>query len=293
MKGVVYTSTGSNYLVKEVDSNVFWNCRLRGKLKIDKEIKSSNPIAVGDIVNYDIENEDTKEGIIHNIAPRNNYIVRVSPHNRHHKHIVAANLDQTLLIATVKDPTTSLGFIDRFLITAEMYHIPAILVFNKIDILDANDMLVLQHYQSIYEAIGYQVRTIAAIASNSPELEDLKSILYDKTTLVSGHSGVGKSTLLNQLDTTFAAMHTLENNARIIDTPGVKEFGLVAVTKAELAQYFPEMRKYMSGCKFNNCQHINEPQCAVKNAIEAGEISIERYESYLSIYLTINDNTYS
>lgn len=311
MIGIVYKSTGSHYILLDPETEIFWHCRIRGKLKIDKQIKSTNPIAVGDKVLFNCEDERLHTGIIQNIVPRTNYIVRKSPHNRHHKHIIAANIDQTLLIATIAAPKTSLGFIDRFLITAEMYHIPAILVINKTDLLDADDNAYLTHIQSIYEEIGYTFVAISAIHQQHESISALKQILKGKTTLISGHSGVGKSTIINQLDnkltiktgdvsewsgkgqhtTTFAEMHMVDD-FRIIDTPGLKEFGLIDIDKEELAQYFPEMRAAMHACKFNNCQHINEPHCAVKNEISEGKISIERYESYLSIYASIEQPSY-
>lgn len=302
MKGLVYKSTGSYYNVKTIDG-AFYNCRIRGKLKIDKSIKSTNPIAVGDWVNFEIEDENIATGIIEDILPRENYMVRSSPHNRNQKHIVASNLDQSILIATITDPKTSLGFIDRFLITAEMYHIPAVIVFNKKDLIKGEALLDdWADKVAIYEMIGYKTLTISATSEDG--LEPLKALLHGKTSLISGHSGVGKTTLINALDTTldlrvgaisdwsgkgqhtttFAEMHDLDEQTRIIDTPGVKEFGLVNIEKEQLAHYFPEMRQLMNACRFNNCVHINEPDCAIKNAVEEGEIAYERYESYLGIY---------
>lgn len=310
MKGLIYKSTGSYYNVKSEDGQL-WNCRIRGKLKIDKTIKSTNPIAVGDWVNFDIEDESILTGIIKDIYPRENYMVRSSPHNRNQKHIVAANLDQSVLVATITDPKTSFGFIDRFLITAEMYHIPAIIVFNKKDLIQGEYLLdEWANKVAIYEMIGYKTVTISATATNG--LDPLKELLAGKTSLISGHSGVGKSTLINALDetldlrvgeiseysgkgqhtTTFAEMHDLDDTTKIIDTPGVKEFGLVNIEKEQLAHYFPEMRALMKDCRFNNCVHINEPDCAIKNAVEEGEISYERYESYVGIYSGIEAPNY-
>jgi ribosome biogenesis GTPase len=239
------------------------------------------------------------------VQDRRNYIVRVSPHNKHQKHIVASNLDLVLLIATITQPQTSLGFIDRFLVTAEAYRVPAILVINKTDLLSKEDEYDLQRWQKIYEAVGYRVMPISA---HHPEsLQNLKAMLKDKTTLFSGHSGVGKSTLINQLipdlelrteivsdysgkgqhTTTFAEMFDLPHGGNIIDTPGVKEFGLIDMSQDELAFYFPEMQRLLSQCRFNNCKHINEPGCAVKAAVEKDLVSVERYQSYLSIWESI------
>jgi ribosome biogenesis GTPase len=296
----VYKSTGSFYLAYD-DSGKKWNCRVRGKLKIDDEISSTNPIAVGDKVMLLIEDEEECSAIITDILSRENYMVRTSPHNRHQKHIVAANLDQALLVATIKEPRTSSGFIDRFLITAEAYYIPAIIVFNKADLLKGKYRDEWQDRKEIYEAIGYE--TFVATAIKGEGLAELQERLKDKTTLFSGHSGVGKSTLINyfipeknlkvqevsgwsgkgQHTTTFAEMFDLPFGGRIIDTPGVKEFGIVDMEREELSHYFPEMKARISGCRFNNCIHINEPDCAIKAAVEEGQVSIERYESYIGI----------
>lgn len=300
MIATVYKSTGSFYLAYD-DSGKKWNCRVRGKLKIDDEISSTNPIAVGDKVMLLIEDEEECSAIITDILSRENYMVRTSPHNRHQKHIVAANLDQALLVATIKEPRTSSGFIDRFLITAEAYHIPAIIVFNKADLLKGKYRDEWQDRKEIYEAIGYE--TFVATAIKGEGLAELQERLKDKTTLFSGHSGVGKSTLINyfipeknlkvqevsgwsgkgQHTTTFAEMFDLPFGGRIIDTPGVKEFGIVDMEREELSHYFPEMKARISGCRFNNCIHINEPDCAIKAAVEEGQVSIERYESYIGI----------
>ncbi|KAA5537336.1 ribosome small subunit-dependent GTPase A [Taibaiella lutea] len=300
MIATIYKSTGSFYLAYDASGRK-WNCRVRGKLKIDTDISSTNPIAVGDIVALTVENEGEDSAIIMDIKQRNNYMVRTSPHNKHQKHIVAANIDLALLVATMAEPRTSNGFIDRFLITAEAYHIPAIIVFNKSDLLEGKSMEEYENRKAIYEKIGY--KTFLAAAEKGLGLDALADMLKDKTTLFSGHSGVGKSTLINyfipnqnlrvqevsgwsgkgQHTTTFAEMFDLPQGGRIIDTPGVKEFGIVDMEREELSHYFPEMKVLINDCKFNNCIHINEPGCAVKAAVAAGEVSMERFESYIAI----------
>ena len=304
MQGIIYKSTGSWYILKDDEGNV-WNARIKGKLKIDETISSTNPIAVGDNVDFDIENEDTKTGIIKSVNERHNYIVRVSPHNKNQKHIIASNLDLALVVTTIASPRTSTGFIDRFLLTAEAYHIPAVVVVNKIDLLNKKQQAHLEEWQDIYSSAGYTIFPLVALDETS--LTELKNLLFGKTTLFSGHSGVGKSTLINQLipdlkikttevsdwsgkgqhTTTFAEMYDLPDGGKIIDTPGVKEFGLIDIEKEELAHYFPEMRERMNDCKFNNCLHINEPGCAIKQAVNDGEVSIERYANYMTILDTI------
>jgi ribosome biogenesis GTPase / thiamine phosphate phosphatase len=304
LQGIIYKSTGSWYQVRDEDGKLY-KARIKGKMKIDKNISSSNPVAVGDVVLMDMEEREDAQAMIHTVKDRRNYIVRVSPHNKHQKHIVASNLDLVLLIATIAQPQTSLGFIDRFLVTAEAYQVPAILVINKTDLLTQDDEYTLQRWDKIYTEIGYRVMPISA---HKPEtLQNLKDALKGRTTLFSGHSGVGKSTLINQLipnlelrteivsdysgkgqhTTTFAEMFDLPDSGHIIDTPGVKEFGLIDMTQDELAQYFPEMQRLLSQCRFSNCKHINEPGCAVKAALEKDIVSEERYISYLSIWESI------
>lgn len=284
----------------------FYQARIKGKMKIDRQISSTNPVAVGDRVVMEIEPGEQLQGMITTVEKRENYIVRVSPHNKHQKHIVAANLDLALLIATVREPQTSFGFIDRFLVTAEAYHIPAVLVINKADLLQQEeDKPLLDHWQQIYTNAGYPVLIVSAQQPES--LQPLKEILRGKTTLFSGHSGVGKSTLINHLipdldlrteivseysgkgqhTTTFAEMFDLPDGGQIIDTPGVKEFGLIDMQQNELAEYYPEMRRLLPECRFANCKHINEPGCAVKAGLETGAVAEERYHTYLSIWESV------
>lgn len=299
MKGVVIKSTGSWYNVLSEDGHMI-DCRIKGVFRI-KGIKTTNPIAVGDSVLFELEEEG--KGVIHTIHDRKNYIIRKSINLSKQSHIIAANMDQALLIATLALPRTSAGFIDRFLLTAEAYHIPVSIVFNKIDLFEKNVELMdeLNAFIAVYEKIGYKCYKVSA--TENKDIEVLRGLTKGKTTLVSGHSGVGKSTLVNAMDkqlnlkvgeisdvhfkgkhtTTFAEMHPLSYGGYIIDTPGIKELGLVDMEKEEIADYFPEMRALRNECKFNNCMHINEPKCAVLEAVEKGEIASSRYNSYLSI----------
>jgi ribosome biogenesis GTPase len=301
-EGLIYKSTGSWYMLRDNEGRT-WQARIRGKLKIDTEIASTNPIAVGDVVFFDIEEESANTAIIKDIKQRRNYIVRVSPHNRNQKHIVAANLDAALVLATLAEPRTSNGFIDRFLITAEAYHIPAIIVINKVDLHAQKHQEHLALWRDMYEKAGYEVFPISALQPET--IQALTGRIEGGTTLFSGHSGVGKSTLINALmpdlalrtaevsgwsgkgqhTTTFAEMFDLPGSGagKIIDTPGVKEFGLIDMKREELSHYFPEMRRALNNCRFNNCVHIDEPGCAVKEAVEQGDISEMRYLSYLTI----------
>ena len=304
LKGIVYKSTGSWYSVKDEQGN-FWDARIKGKFKIDVEISSTNPIAVGDKVVMEVEDEKVKTAIINEVCNRDNYMVRVSPHNKNQKHIIAANIDLALMIVTIADPRTSTGFIDRFLITAEAYHIKAVIVVNKTDLLKPKHEMILEQWKDIYSGAGYELYPVAAMLPDT--LTTLKERIKDRTTLFSGHSGVGKSTLINKLlpgmdlrthvvsgwsgkgqhTTTFAEMFDLPEGGRIIDTPGVKEFGLIDFQKEELSHYFPEMKPLINDCKFNNCMHTNDPACAVKRAVADGRISEDRYISYLNILESI------
>ncbi|MBN8566499.1 MAG: ribosome small subunit-dependent GTPase A [Flavobacteriales bacterium] len=300
MTGIVYKSTGSWYTVK-AENNQFYDCRIKGKFRM-KGIKSTNPIAVGDVVDFEIdETSDAVTGNIHNIHDRKNYIVRKSVNLSKQTHIIASNIDIVFLLVTINNPVTTTSFIDRFLVTAEAYHIKAVLVFNKIDTYDdatLDDQLFLQY---IYSQIGYECLRVSATAGKG--LEELKKMMEGKVCMFSGHSGVGKSTLVNALEpnlnlktkeisdlhqqgqhtTTFAEMFDLSFNSKIIDTPGIRGFGIVDMEKQEIKGYFPEFFELEDHCKFNNCLHKDEPYCAIKNALDEDKIAWSRYKSYLQI----------
>ena len=299
MQGLVIKSTGSWYQVHAEDG-VNYDCRIKGKFRI-KGIQTTNPIAVGDVVDFEME-PNSGNGVINNLHERKNYIIRKSINLSRQSQIIAANMDQAFLVVTLVSPRTSLGFIDRFLATAEAYHIPSTLIFNKLDLFNESGLEILDEYKSIYENIGYPCYAVSALeGTNMPQLQDL---LKEKTTLFSGHSGVGKSSLINVLlpgrdiktgevsessdkgqhTTTFAEMHQLPFGGYLIDTPGIRELGIFDIRPEELGHYFREIRDRMQDCKFHNCRHVNEPGCAVMKAVEEGEIELSRYESYLSIY---------
>ena len=308
MKARIYKSTGSWYVAKTEDGKMY-NARIKGIFKID-EITSTNPIAVGDEVEMVIEDIAEESAMIDTIYDRRNYVARVSPHNKRQHHIIASNLEQSILFATLKEPKTSQGFIDRFLISCESYHIPAIIVFNKADLYKKKEIEKFALLNEIYESIGYNVVLVSV--QDNKGVDEVKALLHNKTTLLSGHSGVGKSTFINAVfpqfnlrtqevsgwsgkglhTTTFAEMFDLESGGQIIDTPGVREFGIVDVSKQELSHFFPEMRALINDCQFNNCMHINEPGCAVKDAVNIGTIAIDRYASYLTILDTMEDKSY-
>ena len=303
MQGIVYKSTGSWYNVKD-HSGKMWNARIKGVFKLDG-ITSSNPIAVGDIVDFEEENQNEQTVIITQIHDRKNYINRQSPRAKSQQHIIAANIDQSLLIATIKEPRTSQGFIDRFLVACEMYHVPAVILFNKTDLYKEKDLAKFEKMKEVYEKIGYKVASTSLKLGQN--MDHLETVLKDKITLVSGHSGVGKSTFINavipnasiktqnisgwsgkgQHTTTFAEMYELAFGGKIIDTPGMKEFGLIGLERQELSGYFPEMKQRLNDCQFNNCLHINEPGCAVKQAVVDEQIDEERYISYYNILESI------
>ena len=297
-KGLVIKSTGSWYTVKTEDNEII-NCRIKGKFRL-KDIKTTNPVTVGDSVQLEIEEDGN--GIIAEIDPRKNYIIRKSVNLSKKAHIIASNIDLAFLVITINYPQTYTNFIDRFLVSAEAYHIPTTLIFNKIDLYNQKDLEEMNKLVAIYSNIGY--KCIKTSAEKNINIDLVKNEMKNKTSVFSGNSGVGKSTLINLIDsrlniktsdisdshnqgrhtTTFAEMHELTFGGHIIDTPGIKGLGIVDIEKEEIHHYFPEMRKLMNNCKFNNCVHINEPKCAVKDAFEKGEISESRYENYLNLY---------
>jgi ribosome biogenesis GTPase len=303
MRALIYKSTGSWYAAKNEEGRQY-NARIKGVLKISG-LTSTNPIAVGDIVEMEPENDLESTATITAILDRKNYIARVSPHNKNQHHIVASNLDQSFLFATIKDPKTSQGFIDRFLVSCEAYHLPAVIVFNKADIYRKKELEKFEELKSIYEPLGYTVLLTSIV--NNEGISTVKELLHNKVTLLSGHSGVGKSSLINAIfpelslrtkevsdwsgkgmhTTTFAEMFDLPFGGKVIDTPGVREFGVVDIGKHELSHYFPEMRQRLNNCQFNNCMHINEPGCAIKEALNKGEIHVDRYVSYMAILDTM------
>lgn len=308
MRATIYKSTGSWYEVKD-ENGKHWNARIKGVFKID-DITSTNPIAVGDEVEIETENELESGAIINHIYDRRNYINRQSPRHKHQHHIVASNIDQSLLVATLKEPRTSQGFIDRFLVACEMFHVPAIIIFNKADLYRNKETERFEALKQMYEAIGYKVELISV--EKNEGVERIFELLHNKTSLLSGHSGVGKSSLLNALlpgsniktqdvsgwsgkglhTTTFAEMFDLPGGGKIIDTPGMREFGIVHVSKQELSHYFPEMRVRINDCQFNNCLHMNEPGCAIKQAVIDEKIHEDRYISYCSILDSIEEKKY-
>ncbi len=308
MQARIYKSTGSWYVAKTNAGEIF-NARIKGIFKID-DITSTNPVAVGDIVNVEIEDAAENSVIITEITERNNYIARISPRNKNQHHIIAANIDQCLLIATLKEPKTSQGFIDRCLVSAEAFHIPSIIIFNKSDIYSQKEWNVFENLKMIYESIGYPVYSISV--KNNEGVDDIKKMLTNKVTLFFGHSGVGKSTLINFIipqlklqtqevsnwsgkgmhTTTFAEMFDLPFNGNIIDTPGLREFAITGIERTELSHYFIEMKKFLQHCRFNNCLHLEEPNCAVKKAVEEKKISLERYISYCNILASMPEDDY-
>ena len=300
MKGTVYKSTGSWYQVK-AENGEFYDCRIKGKFRI-KGIKSTNPVAVGDQVEIDLEEiSGQTQGVIKKIKDRDNYIIRRSVNLSKQTHIIAANIDQVFLMVTLNNPPTFTTFIDRFLVTAEAYHVKAVLLFNKIDTYNEDELLEIKFLAKLYRDIGYEC--IGISAKSGKNVDKVKEMMLGKTSMFSGHSGTGKSTLINALEpslnlktleiseqhkqgqhtTTFAEMFDLSFDARIIDTPGIKGFGVVDIDKEELGNYFPEFFELKQDCKFHNCLHLNEPKCAVKDALEEGEIPWSRYKSYLQI----------
>jgi len=297
MEGRVMKSTGSWYEVMGEDQKIY-SCRLQGKLRLE-EIKESNPVAVGDLVELIVENQDAS---ITEIKPRDNHILRQSVKKTGHNHVLAANIDQVMLIATLKQPRTSTGFIDRFLVTAEAFRISQVVVFNKKDLLNTDELDEMDRLHNLYGSVGVSVELISA--KDDPSLESVRNLLNGKTTLVAGHSGVGKSTILNRLfphlnqavsgvsvatdkgthTTTFAEMFMIDPKTFVIDTPGIKEWGLSEMNQQEISDYFPEMRELRLECKFGSrCLHLQEPKCAIRQAVADGRIYASRYDSYVSM----------
>lgn len=300
MTGTVYKSTGSWYQVK-TDAETSFECRIKGKFRIEG-IKSTNPIAVGDVVDFEIEtNNNTETGVIYTIHDRKNYIIRKSVNLSKQTHIIAANVDQVFLLITIDNPPTFTSFIDRFLVTAEAYSVKTILVFNKIDAYELEQRAEVLYLKDIYEQIGYQCVEVSATTNKNVDM--IKELMVGNTSMFVGHSGVGKTTLVNAIEpnlnlktkeismqhkqgqhtTTFAEMFDLSFDAKIIDTPGIKGFGVVDMDKDEVDDYFPEFLAVKNDCKFNNCLHVEEPKCAVKEAVENESVSPSRYRSYLQI----------
>lgn len=300
MTGLVYKSTGSWYTLKTLNGKVY-QCRIKGKFRL-KDIKSTNPIAVGDFVEFKLETKNDEEtGVITRIQERKNYIVRKSVNLSKQTHIIASNIDQVFLLITINNPPTFTSFIDRFLVTAEAYSIKAILLFNKIDTYDEETLLEVKYLAALYRKIGYEC--IGISAKTGKNIDKVKQLMVDKVSMFSGHSGVGKSTLINTIEpeldlktkelseqhqqgqhtTTFAEMFDLSFGAKIIDTPGIKGFGVVDMDDEEVGDFFPEFFELKQNCKFNNCLHIHEPKCAVKEALDNDEVAFSRYRSYIQI----------
>ena len=300
MRGLVYKSTGSWYSVK-TPSNEQFDCRIKGKFRLDG-IKSTNPIAVGDYVDFELEkNSDVVTGVINNICERKNYVLRKSVNLSKQTHILASNIDIVFLIITISSPVTSTNFIDRFLLTSNAYSINTVLLFNKIDLLDKVEKKVLKKLIEIYTNIGYECCQISA--KKQFNIDKVELLMKDKVSMFGGHSGVGKSTLINSLQpdlnlrtnnisvqhsqgqhtTTNAELFDLDFGAKIIDTPGIRGFGIVDFNKSDIKNYFPEFYKLVNQCKFNDCMHVNEPKCIVKEFVEDGKIAVSRYENYLQI----------
>ncbi|WP_339752379.1 ribosome small subunit-dependent GTPase A [uncultured Winogradskyella sp.] len=300
MTGIVYKSTGSWYTVKTLNGK-FYECRIKGRFRLEG-IKSTNPIAVGDIVEFELETKNnTETGVINRIEDRKNYIVRKSVNLSKQTHIIASNIDQVFLLVTIDNPPTFTSFIDRFLVTTEAYSIKTILLFNKVDTCDDETLLEVKYLASVYRKIGYEC--IGISATTGKNIDKVKALMLNRVSMFAGHSGVGKSTLVNAIEpsldlktksistqhmqgqhtTTFAEMFDLSFDAKIIDTPGIKGFGVVNMDKEEVGDYFPEFFALKQDCKFNNCLHLKEPKCAVKEALENDEISYSRYRSYLQI----------
>lgn len=300
MEGIIYKSTGSWYSVKG-ENGQFYQCRIKGKFRI-QGIKNTNPIAVGDRVVFSLEDRSTdNQGVINQILPRTNYIIRKSVNLSKRTHIIASNIDYAFLLVTLNNPTTLTSFIDRFLVSSEAYSIKTILLFNKIDTYNQEELLQVKYLAAMYRQIGYEC--IGISAKTQKNIDKVKELMTGKTSVISGHSGTGKSTLINSISpelnlrtasiseqhqqgqhtTTFAEMFDLDFGGSIIDTPGIKGFGVVDMEKDEVSDFFPEFFALKQHCKFNNCLHVDEPNCAVKEALDSNELSWSRYKSYLQI----------
>lgn len=307
-EGLVIKSTGKWYHVED-ERGTIWECRIRGRIRL-RGLRTTNPIAVGDKVHIEPEKGEDNRALIVDILPRKNYIIRRSVNLSKEAQIVASNVDQAFLMATLKRPDTSTGFIDRFLVSAEAYEIPVIILFNKIDECDKEEVEMVEDLAAMYLEIGYEVYIISSL--DEADVGPVRDMMAGKINMIGGHSGVGKSTLINGLNpdieiltadvseyhqkgmhtTTSAEMHHIGNGGYIIDTPGIKGFGLVDIPREELHHHFPELFALLPGCKFHNCLHVKEPGCAVKAAVEAGDIPETRYHNYLMMYEFDDENPY-
>lgn len=307
-KGKVLKSTGKWYRVLQENGEEL-DCRIRGRLRLEG-LKTTNPLAVGDVVHLSGKRDEEGKGVIEDYEPRINYIVRKSTNLSKQLHILAANIDRAYLLVTLKHPETHTVFIDRFLVAAESFRIPVTLLFNKIDLLDEHEKERLTELQYMYETVGYPCHAISA--ADALQVRFLRDEINEKQVMIAGHSGTGKSTLVNALDpelnlrigeissahhqgqhtTTFAEMHPLRSGGYIIDTPGIRAFGIIDLEKEVISHYFPEMRELIGECRFHNCRHLNEPSCAVKAAVEEGGIFGSRYQTYLQLMLGDDDDVH-
>ena len=300
MKGTVVKSTGSNYEVRIDSDGTIIQCRIKGKMRTE-DIKSTNPVAVGDFVDIEMESEDSSEGLICELLPRRNYVVRRASNLSKQTHVLAANVDQALLLVTINYPVTTPVFIDLFLASAEAFGVPVVIVFNKIDRYDSRHREELDNFKSIYSDMGYDVVEISAKYEQG--LDKVKEFLKDKISVIAGHSGVGKSTLINRIEpglnlrtdeisecnnsgkhtTTHAEMHAFSFGGYVIDTPGIRGFGITGIDDNEISHYFRDIFRISDACQYNNCTHRHEPGCAVKLAVEEGRLALSRYQSYINI----------
>ena len=305
MKGIVYKSTGSWYSVK-TKQGIEYQCRIKGKLRLDN-LKSTNPLAVGDIVEFDLENNDkSNSGIIDQVCERKNYILRKSVNLSKQTHILAANIDMLFVVITLNNPVTTTNFIDRFLISSNAYSIDTTLLFNKIDSYSKNQILEIEKLINIYTKIGYKCIKISA--TENLNINKIIPLIKNKTIMFGGHSGTGKTSIINCIEpkldlktanistqhlqgkhtTTYAELFDIDYDARVIDTPGIKGFGIVNFDKNEIGDFFPEFLKNKNNCKFNNCLHINEPDCYIKKMVDLNKIALSRYENYKQIITSDN-----